>query len=166
MLDINLRTPFILTQFFLEELQKGSGSCIVNISCDKGSRPEPGLVAYCMAKAGLEMLTKTTAVELGAVGIRVNAVAPCFIQTTNESNLYRYSGLSEAEVDSLKKRAGNNIPLVRKLNDEQRTSADDRVVRDHEVAKAVIFLTSEMARTITGHVMHVDGGKTLTSKGQ
>ena len=71
-----------------------------------------------MAKAGLEMLTKTSAIELGAVGIRVNAVAPCFVQTTNESNMYRYSALSEAEVDSLKKRAGNNIPLVRKHNDE------------------------------------------------
>ena len=79
--------------------------------------------------------------------------------------MYRYSGLSEAEVDSLKKRAGNNIPLVRKHNDDQRPAIDDRIVRDHEVAKAVIFLTSEMARTITGHVMRVDGGKTLTSKG-
>lgn len=118
-----------------------------------------------MAKAGLEMLTKSTALELAAMGIRVNAVAPCFVQTSNESNLYRYSGLTENEIDSLKKRAANNIPLVRKF-DGCPTTADERVVRDQEVAKAVIYLTSEMAQKITGHVMHVDGGKTLTSKGQ
>ena len=90
------------------------------------------------------MLTKSTALELAAMGIRVNAVAPCFVQTTNESNLYRYSGLTENEIDSLKKRAANNIPLVRKFEGAQ-TSADERVIRDQEVAKAVIYLTSEMA---------------------
>jgi NAD(P)-dependent dehydrogenase (short-subunit alcohol dehydrogenase family) len=118
-----------------------------------------------MAKAGLEMLTKSTALELAPLGIRVNAVAPCFVQTANESNLYRYSGLSESEIEALKGRAANNIPLVRKYPDSK-VSADERVVRDLEVSKAVIFLTSEMAQKVTGHIMKVDGGKTLTSKGQ
>jgi len=117
-----------------------------------------------MAKAGLEMLTKATAMELAPFGIRVNAVAPCFVQTKDESNMYRYSGLSEPEIDALKGRAANNIPLIRKFP-ESAGSADERVVRDLEVAKAVIYLSSEMAQKITGHIMHVDGGKTLTSKG-
>lgn len=135
------------------------------MSCDKGSRPEAGVLGYCMAKAGIEMLTKSTALELAPLGIRVNAVAPCFVQTSNESNLYRYSGLSESEIEALKVRASNNIPLVRKFP-ESKVTADERVIRDVEVAKAVIFLTSEMSQKITGHVMKVDGGKTLTSKGQ
>jgi len=65
----------------------------------------------------------------------------------------------------LKKRAANNIPLVRKMPGAE-NPADDRVINDYEVAKSVIFLTSEMAQKVTGHVMHVDGGKALTSKGQ
>lgn len=78
--------------------------------------------------------------------------------------MYRYSGLSEPEIDALKGRAANNIPLVRKFP-ESTGPADERVVRDLEVAKAVIYLSSEMAQKITGHIMHVDGGKILTSKG-
>ena len=101
----------------------------MNISCDKGSRPEAGQLGYCMAKAGLEMFTKSSAVELAALGIRVNAVAPCFVQTNDSSNLYRYSGLQESEIEQLKKRASNTIPLVRKLPNCE-NAADERVVRD------------------------------------
>jgi len=116
----------------------------VNLSCDKGSRPEAGQLVYCMAKAGLEMMTKSVAMELAALGVRVNAVAPCFVQTHEQSNFYRYPGMSENEIEMLKKRASANIPLVRRHPDCE-SSADERVVNDTEVAKAVIFLTSEMA---------------------
>ena len=125
MMDINLRTPFILQQFFIEFLRDSKG-CVVNVSCEKGSRPEPGLLGYCMSKAGLEMLTKATAMELAPFGIRVNAVAPGFTET----NLYRRTGMSEPELDALKIRATNNIPL-------------NRVATASEVAKTIIFLTSE-----------------------
>ena len=89
-MDINLRVPFILTQFFLDMLTETKG-CIINISSDKGSKPEPGQIAYCMSKAGLEMLTKASAMELALAGVRVNAVAPSFVDT----NLYRSAGMSE-----------------------------------------------------------------------
>ena len=124
-MDINLRTPFILTQFFMDYLRASRG-CVVNISCDKGSRPEPGLLGYCMSKAGLEMLTKASALELAPLGIRVNAIAPGLVNT----NLYRYAGLNEAEFEALKKRAEQNNPM-------------QRIARDEEVAKAVIYMTSE-----------------------
>ena len=125
MMDINMRTPFVLTQFFIEFLRESKG-CVVNVSSDKGSRPEPGLLAYCMSKAGLEMLTKSAALELAFFGIRVNAVAPSYV----ESNLYRSTGMTEPEIDALKIRATNNIPL-------------HKVAKSIEVAKAIIFLTSE-----------------------
>ena len=89
MMDINMRTPFVLSQLFFEYLQASRG-CIVNVSCDKGSRAEPGLLGYCMSKAGLEAITKSSAMEFAPFGIRVNAVAPSFIDT----NLYRGSGMS------------------------------------------------------------------------
>lgn len=121
----------------------------MNISADKGTRPEPGLLGYSMSKAGIEALTKSSAMELAPFGIRVNAVAPSFIDT----NLYRSSGLSEPEIDALKIRAKNNMPMA-------------RLGLATEVAKAIIFLTSEHATKITGHIMRVDGGRTLTSRGQ
>lgn len=96
-MDINLRTPFILTQFFCDFLknaakngQTGSG-VVVNVSCTKGSRPEAGAIGYCMTKAGLEMFTKSAAMELAPFGIRVNAVAP----SVTDTNLYRYAALTE-----------------------------------------------------------------------
>ena len=95
------------------------------------------------------MLTKSAAMELAPFGIRVNAVAPSFI----ESNLHRSAGMTEPELDALKIRATNNIPMA-------------RVGSVTEAAKAIIFLTSEHALKMTGHIMKVDGGKSLTTRGQ
>ena len=106
------------------------------------------MVSYCMSKAGIEMLTKSSAVELAPLGIRVNCVAPGLVDT----NLYRYAGLSEIEYEALQKRAADNNPFQRNCTDQ-------------EVAKAVIFLTSDKASKITGHIMKVDGAKSLTTRG-
>ena len=102
-----------------------------------------------MSKAGVEALTKCSAMELAPFGIRVNAVAPSFVDT----NLYRSAGLTEPEVDALKIRARNNMPMA-------------RLGQTNEIAKAIIFLTSEHATKMTGHIMRVDGGRALTSRGQ
>ena len=131
------------------EFLRDSKGCIVNISSDKATRPEPGLLAFNMSKAGVEALSKASAMEFAPFGIRVNCVAPSFIDT----NLYRSAGLSEAEVDALKIRAKSTMPMA-------------RLGLSTEVAKAIIFLTSEHAVKITGHVMRVDGGRSLTSRGQ
>lgn len=125
LIDINMRTPFLLIQFFLPFLKQSQG-CVINISSEKGSRPEPGQLGYCLSKAGVEMLTKASALELAPYGVRVNAVAPCMVDT----NLYKYAGLSEQENESLKKRAAANIPL-------------QKIAKDEDVAKAIIYLTSE-----------------------
>mmetsp|Transcript_15567 Transcript_15567/g.10937 ORF Transcript_15567/g.10937 Transcript_15567/m.10937 type:complete len:144 (+) Transcript_15567:395-826(+) len=104
--DLNVRAPFLITQFFTEMLQATQG-CIVNVCCNKGSRPEPGMISYCMTKAGLEMLTKSSAVELAPLGIRVNAVSPA----TTHTNLYKYAGLTKASNEAFEARAAKNIPL-------------------------------------------------------
>ena len=114
-----------MTLIFHKYLEMSKG-CIVNVSCTQGSRPNAGTIGYCMTKAGLEMLTKSSALELAPMGIRVNAVSP----TTIDTNLYRYTGMTEQEYQQFKKRAANNIPL-------------QRIGSVEEVAKAIIFLTSE-----------------------
>ena len=98
----------MMTNFFLEFLKQSRG-VVINVSCDKGSRPEPGLIGYSMCKAGVEMFTKSCALELAPFGIRVNAVAPSFVQ----SNLYRVTGMNEPELDSLHNRVVKNIPMGR-----------------------------------------------------
>ena len=124
-MDINLRTPFVLSQFFLDFLAQSKG-CIINVGCDKGTNAEAGILGYCMSKAGLNMMTQAVAMELAPLGIRCNGVNPAFVDT----NLYRYAGLNEPELDALKQRAALNIPM-------------QRVGQEHEVAKAIIYLTSE-----------------------
>ena len=52
-----------------------AGGSVINISSVKGSKPEPGFMSFCMAKAGLEMMTKSTAIELARFGVRVNCVS-------------------------------------------------------------------------------------------
>ena len=95
-----------MTLLFHKYLENSKG-CIVNVSCHYGGRPNMGTIGYCMTKAGLEMLTKSSAVELAPLGIRVNAVQAATIDT----NLYRYTGMTENEYQNFKKRASSNIPL-------------------------------------------------------
>lgn len=84
MMDLNLRASFVLINHFQDMLIAAQG-CIMNISCIKGSKPQPGLISYCMSKAGLEMLTKSTAIELARFSVRCNCVSPSYVNT----NLYR-----------------------------------------------------------------------------
>ena len=105
---------------------------MVNLSCDKGSRPDPNTLGYCMVKAGLEMMTKSVAVELSRFGVRVNAVAPAYIDT----NFYRSAGLSEGDIKKLSERESNYTPLKRGV-------LNPRIAQKEEVAKVIIFLTSE-----------------------
>ncbi len=124
-MDINLRCPFHLSLIFQPHLAESRG-CIVNVSSSLGSKPNAGTIGYCMTKAGLEMLTKTSALELAPLGIRVNAVSPSIMDT----NLYRYTGIQENEYAAFKKRAQSCIPM-------------QRIGSCEEVARAIIFLTSE-----------------------
>ena len=109
-MDVNLRSAFSLITYFRDLLINCNG-CVVNLSCEKGSRPDPGTLGYSMVKAGIEMLTKTAAVGFAKSGVRVNAVAPSFVDT----NLYRYSGLSEADIRRLGGEESNKTPLRRQF---------------------------------------------------
>jgi 3-oxoacyl-[acyl-carrier protein] reductase len=82
---------------------------IVNVSCLKGSRPQPGMISYCMSKAGLESVTKSAALELARYSVNVNCVSSSYLNT----NMYRIAGLTELENNSLLKKEADTNPRGR-----------------------------------------------------
>jgi NAD(P)-dependent dehydrogenase (short-subunit alcohol dehydrogenase family) len=90
LIDINLRCAFHMTMILSKYLRLSQG-CIVNISGTWGTQPKDGFLGYSVCKAGLESLTKSSAVELAPLGIRVNCVSP----STVDTNMYLYMGMTE-----------------------------------------------------------------------
>ena len=117
-------------------LAQGSGS-IVNISSTYGHEGGAGASIYAASKHAVEGLTKSVALEFGSFGIRVNAVAPGPIQTPM---LDRFTGSEDVKA------------YVATLN------AQKRIGRPAEIARAIMYLASEDASFVTGHIMNVDGG--------
>ena len=134
-LDINLKGAFLVSKTAAKIMMKQRAGRIVNISSVVGLNGNAGQANYSASKAGLIGLTKTTAKELAARGITVNAVAPGYIQTDMTADL----------PESAKELFLNNIALKRA------GTTDD-------VASAVLFLASDNASYITGQVLSVDGG--------
>jgi len=95
-MDVNCRAAFQITCHFQDMLIRAAG-CIVNLSGIRASKAQPGMISYCMAKAGLEMMTKSSALELARFGVRANCVSSSYLNT----NLYRATGLSEAHIQSV-----------------------------------------------------------------
>jgi len=110
LMDVNLRSAYALINYFRDLLINCKG-CIVNLSCEHGSRPDPGMLGYSMVKAGVEMLTKTFAVGFADQGVRINAVAPSFVET----NLYRYMSKTDQQIRNLASQEASFTPLKRRL---------------------------------------------------
>ena len=137
-LNINLRGTFLFTRAAAKPLMKGHQGRIINIASVSGLMGNPGQANYSASKAGVIGLTRTVAMELAGRNITVNAVAPGFIQTEMTAKLG--DDIVNAIVD--------RIPLK-------------RLGQPRDVADAVLFLASEAASYITGHVLTVDGGLTV-----
>ncbi len=138
-IDVNLKSVFLVSKEAMLMMMRQKYGKIVNISSIVGIRGNAGQPGYSSSKAGVIGLTKTMAVEVASRNITVNAVAPGFIQTemTNELN------------DKVKERYMSLIPIG-KYGDVQ------------DVSEAVAFLSSEKSKYITGQVLVVDGGMLLT----
>jgi len=132
----NLKAPLFLTQAAASELRKNHG-CVVNITDMHVERPKKGYIVYSVAKAGLVTLTKSLAHELGPE-VRVNAVAPGPVQWP-EGN---------PQFDEVYRQRVINQTLLKRVGEPE------------DVAKAVKFLIYD-APFITGHVLAVDGGRSL-----
>ena len=144
MLDVNLRAPFRLMRALAPMLVASRGS-IVNVSSVTGLRAFPGVLAYCVSKAGVDQLTRCAALEMAPHGVRVNAVNPGVVVT----NLHRRSGVDEESYAAFLERSKQTHPLGRPGD------AD-------EIAELICFLASERANWITGETISIDGGRHLT----
>ena len=145
-IDVNLRSIFLILRLF--ERYFAQGASIINISCLYGTRPMYGVISYAMSKAGLETLTKYAAADFASLGIRINAITACPVDT----NSFGYIKVSDEEINYFKKKMENNIPL-------------GRIARPDDIVKVIVFLASKRSEKITGQIIKVDGGRSLTSSG-
>jgi len=144
MLDVNLRAVFGLTKLAIPHLLERRGS-IVNVSSVTGTRAFPGVLAYCVSKAGVDQLTRCLALELAPRGVRVNAVNPGVVRT----NLHRASGMAEDRYATFLEHSKTTHPM-------------GRVGEPEDVARAIAFLASDLSGWITGETIAVDGGRHQT----
>jgi NAD(P)-dependent dehydrogenase (short-subunit alcohol dehydrogenase family) len=117
-------------------LAAGKGA-IVNVSSTGGLRASPGLGAYSVSKAAVIMLTRVLAKELGPFGVRVNAIAPALVETRFSEILWTTPELLEQYL---------------------KTTPMGRTAQPEEMAGAVVYLCSDAASYVSGHVLVLDGG--------
>jgi 3-oxoacyl-[acyl-carrier protein] reductase len=134
-LDVNLKGAFLFTKGVISSMMKQRGGAIVNIASIVGVLGNAGQANYSASKAGMIGLTKTVAKEYAKRGVRVNAIAPGFIQTA----------MTAALTDEQKKMQTDYIGL-------------QRMGQPDDVANAVLFLASDLSSYMTGQVLGVDGG--------
>lgn len=134
-IQTNLKGTFLVTKAFLKNMLKSRKGSIVNITSVIGQTGNAGQANYAASKAGIEAFSKSTALEVASRGIRVNCVAPGFIQTE----------MTDVLSDDQKKMILDKIPL-------------GRIAEAKEVSQAVAFLVSEESSYITGHTLSVNGG--------
>ncbi|TPE60981.1 SDR family oxidoreductase [Sandaracinobacter neustonicus] len=140
MLQLNVRSSYLVAQAAVRSmLRRGQPGSIVHISSQMGHVGSPGRTVYCMTKHAIEGLTKAMAVELAPHGIRVNAVAPTFVETPMTGPM-----LADPAFRAF---VGQMLPM-------------GRLATPEDVAAAVLYLASPLAAMITGTSLLVDGGWT------
>lgn len=142
-LDVNLTGTFIMTRAVARRMLSRRSGAIVNITSLNAVAPSPDAGAYPASKAAVALLTQHFALALGPHGIRVNAVAPGFIDAGMSAPIYEDAAVREVR--------GSSVPIG------SLGTAED-------VAEAVAWLASERARYTTGHQLMVDGGVSFSLK--
>lgn len=140
-MNLNLRAIYHLTMLAVPYLIQTKGN-IVNVSSVNGIRSFPGVLAYNISKAGVDQLTRCSALELASKGVRVNSVNPGVVIT----NIHKASGLNDEQYQKF-------------LQHSKTTHAMGRVGQVDEIASAITYLASESASFITGASLPVDGGR-------
>lgn len=144
MMNVNLRAVFHLMNLTVPHLIASRGN-IVNVSSVTGLRSFPGVLAYCVSKAGVDQLTRCAALELAAKGVRVNAVNPGVVVT----EVHRRGGMDEDRYAAFLEHSRTTHPL-------------GRVGQPEEIADLIAFLASDQASWITGATYSIDGGRGQT----
>jgi len=139
--NVNVRAAFVCCRAFGDRLlADGSPGSIVLISSQMGSVGYPGRVAYCASKHAVDGMTRALAVEWARDGIRVNAVAPTFVETPLTAP---YLADPEFREEILERR----LPT-------------GRLAQVEDVARATRYLACDASANVTGHILKVDGGWT------
>ena len=146
-IDVNLKGTFLCTREAVKNMMKdgstnNSNYSIINISSVHEQTPQPESAPYAASKGGMQMLTKTIALELAEKGIRVNGIAPGAIATDMNKELL--------ENQKEKEKKEQEIPV-------------HRIGQPEEIAKVALFLASEDASYVAGTTIYADGGLTLVS---
>jgi NAD(P)-dependent dehydrogenase (short-subunit alcohol dehydrogenase family) len=138
LMNVNVRGVFFVLQAALRAMVPRRSGSIVNVASTSAFTASSGpMAAYDASKAAVRMITQAAARELAATGVRVNAVAPGTVETELTLGL--------ATADDLAALAAERIPMR-------------RLGRPEEIAAAVLFLASDAASYVTGHVLVADGG--------
>jgi len=136
-IEVNLTSVFAVARIAARRMKSAGGGCIINMSSVNGINPSTQCGAYATAKAGVLALTRQMAMEWGGYGIRVNSIAPGFIDAGMQSPFF--------ENEKVRELRSNAVPLKRL------GSAED-------VATCALFLASDNAAYISGENITVDGG--------
>ena len=140
-LEVNLRGAFFLCRQVAPIMEKRGGGVIINVISTAEIRPPPGLGIYSISKAGLAMMTKILAVELGPSKIRVNAIAPGVIKTRFSRAIWESDTIAQAVRDA--------TPL-------------GRLGEPGDVVGAALFLASPLSDYMNGDILVIDGGMTVS----
>ncbi len=136
---VNLTGVYLVTKTFLPLLRRAGRASIINVASIAGQAGNVvASTAYCASKAGVIGFTRRLAVELGPQGIRVNAVAPSFVETD----------MVREFIDTPEKR--KKVEDLHPLHD---------IARPEDIADAIFFLASDSARFVTGITLSVNGGR-------
>jgi len=136
-IDTNLKGYFLLSKLVGKIMQNQESGNIINISSAGGVSPAPGLGPYCISKAGINMLTKQMAMEMGPYNVRVNSICPRIVKTGFSKAFWTNDKLMAAEF--------KNTPLK-------------CVATPREIAQAAMFLASSATNYMTGHDLVMNGG--------
>lgn len=143
-IEINVKGPFLLSKYAVEEMKKQKSGVIVNIASEAGLVGIPRRCVYSISKAALIGLTRSLAVDYVDFGIRVNAICP---GTTYSQGLAQRVKAS-ADPEETMRRMVSRIPMK-------------RLGKEEEIAFAIMFAACDEASFMTGSIINIDGGSTM-----
>jgi 3-oxoacyl-[acyl-carrier protein] reductase len=146
-LAINLKGTLFCAQAAYEGMRANGGGSIVNLASAAIDQIAPTIGAYAMSKAAVTQLTRTMATEWGGAGIRVNAVAPGFVDTEMTTHSYR---TASGEID-----AGKRADYLQRMREYTPLGI---VGEADDIANTIWFLASDASRYITGQILRPNGG--------
>jgi dehydrogenase/reductase SDR family member 4 len=146
-MGLNLKGVYFFVQAVAKVMKEKGGGSIINVSSIDSIKPQDQVGIYSISKAGLNMLTKSAALELAPYNIRVNAIAPGAVRTRLLEALFAH--LPQDQMEEQIKKLGESAPLK-------------RVALPEDMVGAMIYLASDASAYTTGDVIVVDGGALLT----